>query len=163
VLCFLLGRPQEQILSGPAPALSAVLLVAFMLLVVIILLNVLRVIMTNDYAALQSHLESAWRLEQARVILDVELILTDAEKRNPCLFPEWLLVLEPTQDARLVVQAQRDPALEGLQRAMRDDVGRMLQEACGRTTADMVAQVEAKLAERCVVWVGHGGMCGCWH
>merc|ERR1711916_194314 len=75
-------------------AVFTVLFVLFLLVVVIILMNLLIAILSDTYTKVQENAENEWRLEQAKVIVEIETYFLRG-RQLATLFPRWVQVLLP--------------------------------------------------------------------
>mmetsp|Transcript_38088 Transcript_38088/g.120281 ORF Transcript_38088/g.120281 Transcript_38088/m.120281 type:complete len:266 (-) Transcript_38088:27-824(-) len=96
VYAMMLGDFDIEKFDGTrSPLLAKLLFVSFTLLQSILLLNLLIALMGDSYEKVQEKAISYTLLERASIICEIELMMSDADKKNPNYFPKWLHVLFP--------------------------------------------------------------------
>jgi len=117
--------------------LLLLLLLWFQVIASIVLLNLLIALMGDSFARVQENAVAAWRLEQARIVLEIEVLhLSKEQIEDPTLFPPWLQILLPADAADGIAGAGAGADDDG--RDGGNDVG----DVADRLTA-MAAHVDA--------------------
>eukprot|EP00456_Euglypha_rotunda_P081705 TRINITY_DN7993_c0_g1_i9.p1 TRINITY_DN7993_c0_g1~~TRINITY_DN7993_c0_g1_i9.p1 ORF type:complete len:216 (-),score=25.84 TRINITY_DN7993_c0_g1_i9:222-869(-) len=76
--------------------LGTIYLSVFIFFVSIVMLNLLIALMGDIYSGVQENVENEWLLERAKIILDLEPFISEADKRNKENFPSWVHILTAT-------------------------------------------------------------------
>ena len=94
---LMLGDFSTELLeNSPYPRLVKVVFILVMLFVNIVMLNLLIAIMGDSYDKVQENAFLEYRREKARVLMEIEIMMTKKERKREDYFPRWLHVLQPT-------------------------------------------------------------------
>jgi len=94
---LMLGDFSTELLEkSPYPRLVKVVFIMVMLFVNTVCLNLLIAIMGDSYDKVQENAFLEYRREMARVLMEIEIMMTKKERERKDYFPRWLHVLQPT-------------------------------------------------------------------